>query len=167
MDLVARQIMQRNVHTIAPNVTLPDLEKEFIKEGVGGLPVVDTGKLVGIVSRSDIVRQLVLEHHVAERTSDFYFDDAGFHEIPLVTFDQIADRIGERIERLQVKEVMSHTLVKVSPNESLKMVAQTLADNHVHRVLVTEDDRLLGLVSTLDLVRLIANGRIKADIDTA
>ncbi len=34
-------------------------------------------------------------------------------------------------------------------------------------MLVTEDDRLLGLVSTLDLVRLIANGRIKADIDTA
>ncbi len=167
MDLLVKQIMQRNVYTIAPGVTLPELEKAFVKEGVSGFPVVDKGKLVGIVSRSDIVRQLVLEHHAAERTSDFYFDNAGFHEIPLITFAQVADRVGERIEQLQVKDVMSHILVKVSPNQSLRMVAQTLTDNHVHRLLVTEDDRLLGLVSSLDLVGLIANGRIKSVTDKA
>ena len=167
MDLVVRQIMQRNVRTIAPDVTLPDLEKAFVREGISGFPVVDKGELVGIVSRSDIVRQLVLEHHAAERTSDFYVDDAGFHEIPLVTFEQISDRVGERIERLHVKDVMSRRLVTISPNQSLKMAAQTLADNQLHRVLVTEDNRLLGLVSSLDLVRLIANGRVKADKDAA
>jgi CBS domain-containing protein len=163
MDLVVKQIMQRSIRTIAPEVTLPELEKAFLKEGVSGFPVVDKGELVGIVSRSDIVRQLFLEHHAAERTSDFYFDETGFHEVPLVTFDQIADRVGERIEKLQVKDVMSGGVIKVSPDQPLKMVAQTLADNHVHRVLVTEEGRLVGLVSSLDLVRLIANGRVKTD----
>ena len=162
MELFVNQIMQRNVRTVAPEVTLPELEKAFVRERVSGFPVVDKGKLVGIVSRSDIVRQLVLEHKVAETTSDFYFDESGFHEFPLVTFEQIADRVGERIEQLQVKDVMSHNLVKVSPSQSLRMVAQTLADNGVHRVLVTEDNHLIGLVSSLDLVRLIANGRVKA-----
>lgn len=163
MDLLVKQIMQRNIQTVAPDVALPDLEKAFVKAGVSGFPVVDKGELVGIVSRSDIVRQLYTEHLAAERTSDFYFDEAGFHEVPLVTFEQIADRVGERIEQLQVKDVMSRALLKVSPDQPLRMVAQTLTDNHIHRVLVTEGGRLVGLVSALDLVGLIANGRVKAD----
>ncbi len=162
MDMLVKQVMQRNVRTIAPEVTLPELEKAFVKQGVSGFPVVDKGELVGIVSRADIVRQLFLEHRAASTTSDFYFDDNGFHEVPLATFEQIADRVGERIEKLQVKDVMSCNLVKVSPDQPLRMVAHMLTDNHVHRVLVTEEDRLLGLVSSLDLVRLIANGRVKA-----
>jgi len=161
MELLVKEIMQRNVDTIAPWVTLPELEQALLKERVSGFPVVDKGELVGIVSRSDIVRQLFLEHHAAESTSDFYFDDSGFHENPLVTFEQIADRVGERIEQLQVKDVMSRTLVNVSPDQPLLQVAQTLTDRRIHRVLVTEENRLLGLVSALDLVRLIASGRLK------
>ena len=163
MELLVKEIMQRHVHTIAPWVTLPELEQAFLKKGVSGFPVVDKGELVGIVSRSDIVRQLFLEHHAAKNTSDFYFDDAGFHETPLVTFEQIADRVGERIEQLQVKDVMSRGLVKVAPDQSLGQLAQTLVSNRIHRVLVSEEDRLIGLVSALDLVGLIANGRVKAD----
>jgi len=163
MDLLVEQIMKRHVQTVAPQVTLPELEEAFLKYGVSGFPVVDKGALVGIVSRSDIVRQLLLEHQAAERTSDFYFDDQGFHEIPLVTFAQVADRVGERIEQLSVKDVMSRNLVKVSPAETVRFVAQKLTDQGVHRVLVTQDDHLLGLVSSLDLVGLIANGRAKAE----
>jgi CBS domain-containing protein len=162
MDLLVKEVMRRNVRTIAPEVTLPVLEEAFVKQGVSGFPVVDKGELVGIVSRSDIVRQLFLEHRAATTTSDFYLDEEGFHEIPLVTFEQVADRVGERIEQLKVKDVMSRALVKVSPDQPLRVVAQMLTDNHVHRVLVTEDNRLLGLVSSLDLVRLIASGRVRA-----
>lgn len=161
MDLIVKDIMQSDVQTIAPRVTLPELEDAFLREGISGFPVVDNGELVGIVSRSDIVRQLFLEHHLAESTSDFYNDGNGFHEVPLVTFEQIASRVGERIEQLQVKDVMSRQLVKVSPEQSLREVAQVLADNSIHRVLVTQEGRLVGLVSSLDLVRLIADGRLK------
>jgi CBS domain-containing protein len=163
MELLVKQIMKRNVQTIAPDVTLPELEKAFVNEGVSGFPVVEEGELVGIVSRSDVVRQLFLEHHAAETTSDFYFDSDGFHEVPLVTFEQIADRVGERIEELKVKDVMSRALVKVSPDQPLRQLAQTMTDNRIHRVLVTEKDHLVGLVSSLDLVRLIASGRLKPD----
>ena len=163
MDLLIKQFMKRSVRTVPSDLTLPELEKAFVKESVSGFPVVDDGELVGVVSRSDVVRQLFWEHRAAETTSDFYFDADGFHEVPLVTFEQIADRVGERIEQLRVKDVMSCNLVKVSPEQPLRMVAQALTDNHIHRVLVTENDQLVGLVTTLDLARLIANGRVKAD----
>jgi CBS domain-containing protein len=163
MDLLVKQIMNRNVRTVAPDATLPELEKAFVKEGVSGFPVVVEGELVGIVSRSDLVTQLFLEHHAAETTSDFYFDNDGFHEIPLVTFEQIADRVGERIEQLQVKDVMSRPVFKVSPDQPLRHVAQMMTDNRIHRVLVTEQSCLVGIISSLGLVDLIANGRLKPD----
>lgn len=161
MDLVVQQFMQRNVHTISPEATLPELEEVFLQERVGGLPVVQDGKVIGIVSRSDIVRQLYQEHQLAESTSDFYRDEAGFHELPLVTFEQVADRVGERIEQLRVRDVMSTHLFAVSPDQPLRHVAQMLVDHRVHRLLVTEDKRLLGIVTALDLAGLIANGRVR------
>lgn len=161
MDLVVSEVMKRNVKTISSEVGLPELEREFIAQGVSGFPVLDQGRLVGIVSRSDVVRQLTVEHQAAASTSDFYRDETGFHEVPLETLEQMADRVGERIEQLRVQDVMSRQLFKVAPDQPLRFVAQTLVDNHIHRVLVTDGDRLLGLVSALDLVRLVANGRLK------
>jgi predicted transcriptional regulator len=137
------------------------LEQEFIAQRVGGFPVIAQGRLVGIVSRSDVVRQLTVEHAVAAATSDFYRDETGFHEVPVETLEQLADRVGERIEQLCVRDVMSRQLFKVAPDQPLRFVAQTMVDNHIHRVLVTDDDRLLGLVTALDLVRLVATGRLK------
>ncbi len=161
MDLIVSEVMKRNVKTISPEVGLPELEREFIAQGVSGFPVLDQGRLVGIVSRSDVVRQLTVEHEAAALTSDFYRDETGFHEVPLETMEQLADRVGERIEQLRVQDVMSRQLFKVAPDQPLRFVAQTLVDNHIHRVLVTDGDQLLGLVTALDLVRLVANGRLK------
>ncbi len=162
MELLTKQIMQRNVQSVSSNLSLPDLEKAFVTAGVSGFPVVDEGVLVGIVSRSDVVKQLFLEHEAAETTSDFYFDRDGFHEEQLVTFEQIADRVGERIERLQVSDVMSRNLVKVGPDQTLRAVAQQMSAESVHRVLVTEQDQLVGIVTSFDLVELLARGRVAA-----
>lgn len=160
MEMIVRHHMRRDVKTIGPNVSLPELERAFVEAGVSGFPVVDGEELVGVVSRSDVVRQLYLEHQAAEKSSDFFLDAAGFHEIPLVTFEQIADRVGERIEELRVKDVMSRDLVKAAPEQTLRAVAQTMYDRRVHRVLITDDNRLLGIFTALDLARLIADGRI-------
>jgi len=103
--------MKRDVHTVASDVTLPDLEKAFVDRKVGGFPVLDKGRLVGIVSRSDIVRQLVLEHSVAEipdyyfDEAGFYFDEAGFHEVPLTSQAQarLLPERNPRRDRPQIK----------------------------------------------------------------
>lgn len=161
MELLVEEIMRRNVATIAPDVTLPKLEDAFLKERASGFPVLDKGELVGIVSRSDVVRQMSQEHHLAETTSDFYIDSEGFHEHPLVSFKEIADRVGERMERLTVRDVMSEAVYNVRPEQTVRQVAQTMFDNHIHRVIVASHNQLVGIVSTLDIVALVANGRLR------
>jgi len=161
MDLVASQVMRRNVHTVPATLPLRQLERTFVEAGVSGFPVLEGDQLVGVVSRTDVIRQLLLERETAERTSDFYFDAEGFHEQPPQSLADIADRVGERFEQLTVRDVMRSELIAVSPDQPLKAVAETLVDRHIHRVLVTQEGRLVGVVSTTDFARLYAQGRLK------
>ena len=143
-------------------MALPELERAFVRAKVSGFPVVDGDQVVGVVSRSDIVHQLDLEHQTAQRTSDYYCDTGGFHELPVATNVEIAGRVGERMEQLTVGDVMHRQVFAVPPDQSLRAIAETMVDNNIHRVLVTQEGRLLGLISTTDFVRLYAEGRIKA-----
>jgi len=160
-DLIATEVMRRSVQTVPASMPLPELERAFVEERVSGFPVLEGNQLVGVVSRSDIVRQMDLERQTAQRTSDFYRDDTGFHEIPLETVTQRADRIGERMEQLTVRDVMHRQLFAVSPEQTLRAIAETMVDNDIHRVLVTHEGKLQGIISTTDFVRLYAQGRLK------
>jgi len=160
MDLTAAEVMRRNVQTVPGSLPLPDLERALIEAGVSGFPVVDGEKVVGVVSRSDVVRQLNVENAAAS-TSDFYRDASGFHEIPLRTSEQVSERVGERMRHLTVADVMHRQLYAVAEDQTLRAIAETMLDNDIHRVLVTHQGRLLGLISATDFVRLYAQGRIK------
>jgi CBS domain-containing protein len=161
VDLIASEVMRRSVQTVPCSLPLPELERAFLQAGVSGFPVVEGDQVVGVVSRSDIVRQLSLERQTATRTSDFYHDASGFHEVPLDTSDQVAGRIGERMEQLTVGEVMHRQVLAVPADQPLRAVAETMLDNRIHRILVTQEGRLLGVISTTDFVRLYAQGRVK------
>ena len=78
INMTVRELMRFPVHSVPPDMPLRDLEREFLDKQVSGFPVVENNELVGVVSRSDIVRQLAFERRLAETTSDFYWDQAGF-----------------------------------------------------------------------------------------
>ncbi|TWU06338.1 CBS domain-containing protein [Stieleria varia] len=151
-------IMQAGVKTVAPDVSLPDLEAMFLKDQISSYPVIDEGRLVGVVSRSDIVRQICQEREVAQSVSDFHFDETSFYEVPMESLTQVADRIGERIESLTVADVMNKRPLTIGLDTPIRDVAQQFIARQVHRFPVTDQGTLVGIVSTTDLVRLIAQG---------
>jgi tRNA nucleotidyltransferase (CCA-adding enzyme) len=55
--------MSRNLKTITPDTTLPEIESLIVTYDVGRLPVVSSGELIGIVTRTDVLRQLYDRHH--------------------------------------------------------------------------------------------------------
>jgi CBS domain-containing protein len=150
--------MRADVRTVGSEMTLPELDRAFLREGVSGYPVLKDGRLIGIVSRSDVIRQLCVEQSVSEVASDYYRFPAGLGNPPAETLEDVGQRVGRRIETLRVKDVMSSSLITVSPEDSLADVARILTEHHVHRVLVTKDGRLVGIISALDFVRRIAAG---------
>ncbi len=158
MLLTARDLMQTNLVSVPPTLTLPQLEERFLEDGVSGYPVLEKDRLVGIVSRSDIVRRLCLERSSAEHSTDFYHFSDPVVDSSIDSFDDIAKRVGKRVEGLHVHDVMVRLLITVRPSHSVHHVARALVDNRIHRVLVTEDQKLRGIISSTDLVRLLADG---------
>ncbi len=62
----ASDLMARHVITAGPNATLEELAERMTAHGVKRLPIVDAGKLIGIVSRSDLLRGITMMHVVAK-----------------------------------------------------------------------------------------------------
>ncbi len=60
-DLAVSRIMARNVLTVSPKTSIRDAANMMMLNKVGGLPVLDNGKVVGIITESDIFTMLVRE----------------------------------------------------------------------------------------------------------
>ncbi|NET10200.1 MAG: CBS domain-containing protein [Symploca sp. SIO2B6] len=71
--------MSTNLKTIDPDVSLPEIESLMVTYDIGRLPVLDDGELVGIVTRTDVLRQL----HQTQ------FVQTPLAQAPLVQFSQL------------------------------------------------------------------------------
>lgn len=160
MGIVARDVMQSDVRTVEPDASLAQLEQLLIDAKVSGAPVVEQDRLVGIVSRADVVRALSEQHRRAESLVSFYADqaDIGMSDVEFVARE--TQMVAERMAKLRVRDAMSETRIAVAPDAPLAEVAKQMDERGIHRVLVTEGDRLLGIVSSLDVVRLVSRGRL-------
>lgn len=155
MALQVADVMRKDVLCLSPGMPLTELESWLLEERVGGAPVVADGQLVGLVSRSDLVRRLVLETTLAASALDTV---AGPAEDAAGSSARIASAVASRWQRLQVADVMVHDVVTVGPDAPVAKAARLLVERHIHRLVVTERGRVVGLLSSLDLVGLLADG---------
>jgi CBS domain-containing protein len=155
MPLRACDVMQANVLSVPPELSLAALEDFLLSKRISGAPVVDDGKVIGVVSRSDVVRCLSLERSL----SGLIADGLASPEEPASPVRLPAD-LEERLGAHTVRDAMVVDPVVVAPDAPIAEVARLLHERHIHRVLVTEGGTLRGVISTLDLARLIATGRL-------
>lgn len=140
ITLSVDRFMTTEVRTIAPDATLSAAYKVLREHTISSLPVVDGGKVVGVVSRTDLLRVGQVEGRVSLKS-------------PLLKF---ADR--------KVSEIMHGDPVCVSPDADVSEAARLLVGKHIHRVLVTKRDELLGVFSTRDVMSAIVQAKVKAPI---
>ena len=155
MPLRARDVMQANVLSVPPELTLAALEDFLLAKRISGAPVVEEDRVIGIVSRSDVVRCLSLERSL----SGVIADGLASPEEPASSVRLPTD-LEEQLSAHTVRDAMVVDPVVVPPDAPIADVARLMHERHIHRVLVTEGATLRGVISTLDLVRLIAAGRL-------
>jgi CBS domain-containing protein len=163
--LHARDVMHAApLVTATPEMTLAELERRLLEHHVSGVPVLSAGRIVGVVARSDIVKQISVARALAELIEDPDRAASGI-AAPEVDDSALDARAGlivaERIAKLTVGDVMTDAVVSVEPSTRIVEVAARMVEHGIHRVLVVEDGELRGIISSLDLAALFLDGRVK------
>jgi CBS domain-containing protein len=154
-DVRARDVMVREVFTVSPGLVLLELERELAAHRITGAPVLEHGRVVGIVSRADIDARLFREQSLSAATAVFYQQADLEGPAPPEPSDPAAEAL-ESLRYLHVRDVMTRELLAVAPDDPLPEVARLMRDRRVHRVLVLDAGRLVGIVSSFDVVRAVA-----------
>ncbi len=155
---VAADLMQRHLITARPDQLLAEVRHLLIESHITGLPVVDGQRLVGVLSRSDLARmEDLLESLDGEVSADQTWLDQqadGFQHATHSTFGGFRQRLAA----LRVRDAMRSQVITCGPQTPLAEVAREMVEQHVHRVVVVENDRAVGIISALDFARLAAEG---------
>lgn len=155
MGVPVEQVMTRDVLALAPDMSLKQMDSVLLEHRVSGAPVVDRGRLVGVASRADVIRLIYEDQSEAARVADIYTSP---FPIPIAALEVLAKdskRIMEHMASSRVRDVMTANPLTASPGDDIEKVAQLMATEGVHRVPVVQDDELVGIVSSLDIVRLV------------
>lgn len=71
-----------------------------------------------------------------------------------------AERYYSNLKSVHAWEVCSHKLLSVDENADINDVMRLMLDKHIHHVLVHNDDKYNGIISTLDILRIIHDKHI-------
>lgn len=141
-QLVARDVMRSVVFTVRVDQSVWDVAQEFSVRRITGAPVVDEkGRLVGVISQTDIVRHL---HSVVASAVgvDFYGDAE-----PLDP--------SRRQPPVKVERLMSRDPVCASEDTPVVELSKRMLTLRIHRIIITKGDAVVGIVTTMDLLKVL------------
>lgn len=146
--LKAEDIMFTGVISATPDHTVQDAARLMLENGVSALPVIEaSGKLVGIVSESDLMRHVEAgtDHHRSWWLRSLMGPEGLAHEYVRENARRIAD-------------VMTKTVVTAAPDTPARKLADLLERNGIKRVPIVKDGKVIGIVSRANLLRALARG---------
>jgi CBS domain-containing protein len=133
------EVMTRDVVTVPPTATLKQAAGLLVQHGISGLPVVDGGRLVGILSERDLLFK-EQEPSDTPRWLAWLID-------PLAVADQ------PKLDAHTVGEAMSSPALTIEAGSRVAAAAKRMLGSGISRLPVIEDGELVGIVTRADLVR--------------
>jgi CBS domain-containing protein len=145
-ELRVGDVMESDWPSLGPEQTVEDVIKLFAESGISGAPVVEDGKLVGIVTEGDLI------FRDAEIKAPGFLDILG-GIIPLGDWNEYRQE-ALKSAGVTVGEVMTKDVFTVSPDASLADAATIMAEERIKLVPVAEGERLRGVVTRMDILTL-------------
>lgn len=116
--------------TVTPSVSIPKVQELMVHRRIRHLPVMEDGRLVGIITDRDV------------RTVQ-----------PSPATSLTVREMHYLLERLTVRAVMTRNVITVAPHDSLAEAVRLMLENRIGGLPVTEGERLVGILTEVDLLR--------------
>ena len=146
------QVMTRNVLTVTPDSPLRNVARLMSDHGISGVPVVEKGSVLGIVSEADIIVKERGPARPRRRVSRWFARKGPPADV-------------ERIEARTAGEAMTSPAITIESWRTAADAAALMLDRGVHRLPVLKDGRLVGIVTRADLVSAFARSDQEIALD--
>jgi acetoin utilization protein AcuB len=127
-----RDWMTPNPITIDPKTTLPEAHKLMKECHIRRLPVVDRGRVVGILTLGDI-----REASPSDATSLSIFE------------------LNYLLAKLNVEKIMTRDPITIAPAATIREAAQIMLEHKIGGLPVVEDEKLVGIITESDIFRVL------------
>ena len=131
-ELVSK-IMSTELITVNLSNNLVEAERLFNENSIRHIPVVSGSDIIGILSLTDLLRVSFVDTYGSDESD---VDTAVYN-------------------MLRIEQVMVKNLVSVNSTQTIKEVAEVLAKNEFHALPVVDDGKLVGIVTTTDLLNYL------------
>lgn len=151
----AKDIMRAPVITITPLTTVQDIAALLLEQRISGVPVLEGGRLVGMVSETDLLHRHEIGTDGGDaRSRSWWVRMVKPNRVPT---EYVKSHGG------RARDIMSRKVIAVAEDTPLAGIAALLESHRIGRVPVLRGSRLIGIVSRADLVRVIADQSRKLD----
>lgn len=148
-ELTVKDVMRREVPLAAPSATVGDLARLMVDHRVPGVPIIDDGELVGIVTEGDLIKR---EANVDVPAVATLFDailmaDAG---------EPFAEEL-RHVVATTAGELMTSPVISIRDFATISELATLMMQRRVNPIPVVDDSRrIVGLATRTGLVEMIA-----------
>ncbi|MCI2228903.1 CBS domain-containing protein [Polaribacter sp. MSW13] len=130
-ELVSK-IMSTDLITVNHTNNLVDAEKLFKENSIRHIPVVNGDDIIGMLSLTDLLRITFVDDYSSE------------------------DNVDTAVySMLSIEQVMVKNLISVKSTQTIKEVVEILAKNEFHALPVVDDSKLVGIVTTTDILNYL------------
>ena len=126
-------IMTKDLITVNHSDDLTTAEILFKRHNIRHIPVVDGKEIIGMLSYTDLLR-------ISYADAVYEYET----EVDTMVYNMFT-----------IEQVMAKTLVKVSPQTTIKEVAELLSEKEFHALPVVDNNELVGIVTTTDLINYL------------
>ena len=129
--MLVQDVMQRGLVIVSPDTKLAEAMRLLQRRGIRHLPVLDTGRLVGIISDRDLKAAMLS-----------------------ATMSPGGALSTAALDRLTAGDVMQRAVVTIAPMFPVEEAARLMVTRKISALPVTEDERLVGIVTETDVLEL-------------
>ena len=142
-------IMSTDVVTVSPDTPVYQIARLMSQYDISGLPVVDENeRVLGVITELDMI---VRNTRFKVPNFIMVLDSIIYLETPKHFQERLQHVLG-----VTAREIMSQPAVTIAPDATIEELAGLMVDRRMNPLPVVENDRLVGIISRSDIIRLMA-----------
>ncbi|MBI2547089.1 MAG: CBS domain-containing protein [Candidatus Aenigmarchaeota archaeon] len=145
--------MKRKVISVKPADSIFKVAEILSKHHISGAPVVRKGRVVGVITESDIIKFMKLD--LSKSHADLLTEPYALSVVILMLINDQLDvkKQLEKMSKIKVEDFMSTDVISIEPDDGILDASKLLDKYDIDRLLVIKKGSLVGILSRCDLIK--------------